>query len=150
MWAYPVPSATQLCRQPKAELFQNKVQAPPSYSLLAVAGSLRGSTAVGAAGAVGGGASPEPHGGWAKGGSPSLQAAWGTVLWPSALTPGPQAADVLPEPGELWVNLLSWGGTVAVGARGRGASHHSGVALFLALAAKDEVCAHHPAILAVW
>lgn len=44
-WLYLVPFAILLLGWPKAELFQNKLQEPPSHPLPALAGSRWGSTA---------------------------------------------------------------------------------------------------------
>ena len=50
----------------------------------------------------------------------------------------------LVEPGEQWLNLLSRGGTTAVGVRGREGPCHYGEALHSwVLAAQDEVRGHH-------
>ena len=65
------------------------------------------------------------------------------ALWPSVLTRGRQAADLcLAEPGEPWLNLQSWGGTMTLGVRGTEGPHHDGMSLpFGFLGAQDAAVA---------
>lgn len=115
--------------------------------ILGVAGSLWGSIAA----AVGRG-SPWGHvADWVE--------LWQT-LWPSALSPGLQTTGFLPcwSRGECrltgttfpWVcrdlrlSYQSWGGTMAVGARGRGGPFHDSVAFhFGFLGAQDQAHGQH-------
>lgn len=86
--------------------------------------------------------------GLARGGNPWCQTGWRTVFgflpWHLIF----RLLICLTEPGELWLNFLSEGGTTPTGDRGTEGPYHDDVAAchFGFLGAQDEICGHHAVI----